>query len=197
MLRVFFPGNRLDVSHIKSHMVRNPRRDKGKWLTWRSYDDLIKIAAVDLSAEIVTIPRFIVMQWGTEDILFLHHWNSTPDTFLFAFANKTSLQNLLRAIYRLTRICLAKFIPLAVKLPVKYHLKDSAVFIRCCDYHLVTQIGYCDYFDPQFFAWTQREPITLWQILDIVTILPLSRGSHNIRYLLYREKYQHKILTYR
>ena len=95
--------------------------------------------------------------------------------------NKTSLQNLLRAIYRLTRICLAKFIPLAVRLAVKYHLKDSAVFIRCCDYHLVTKIGYCEYFDPQFFAWTQREPITLWQLLDIVTILPCPEGKHNIR----------------
>ena len=61
----------------------------------------------------------------------------------------------------------------------------STVDIGYCDYNLVTNIGYGDNFLLQFSAYPQTDHITLWQILDIVTILPLSRGSHNIRYLLY------------
>ena len=57
----------------------------------------------------------------------------------------------------------------------------STVLIGYCDYHLVTKIGYWDYSNPIFSAWTQRAFIALWQILDIVTILLCPEGTHNIR----------------
>ena len=59
------------------------------------------------------------------------------------------------------------------------------VGIRYCDYHLVTNIWYCDYFATSIRYPDRTICITLWQILDSVTILTRSQGSYNIRYLLY------------
>ena len=60
----------------------------------------------------------------------------------------------------------------------------TTVDIGYCDYHLVTNIGYCDYFLALIWFSDIINTITLWQILHIVTVLAVSRGSHNIRYPL-------------
>ena len=58
--------------------------------------------------------------------------------------------------------------------------------IRYCYYHLVTNIGYCDYLPAVIWISDRANLIASFQISGIVTILALSQGSHNIRYLLYR-----------
>ena len=57
----------------------------------------------------------------------------------------------------------------------------STVFIGYCDCHLVIKIR-CDSFD------IKRAYCALRQLLDIMTILPCPKGSHNIRYRLYQYK---------
>ena len=60
---------------------------------------------------------------------------------------------------------------------------DTTIGIGYCDYHLVTNIGYCDYLPALICFSDVIILIALWQISDIVTVLAMSWGSHNIRYL--------------
>ena len=64
---------------------------------------------------------------------------------------------------------------------------ESTVGTGYCDYRLVTKIGYCDFLPALIWFSDRINYITLWQISDIVTVLAMSRGSHNIPFLLYIE----------
>ena len=84
---------------------------------------------------------------------------------------------------------LSPFSKLRLLTPSRYCLSDypSTVETGYCDYHLVTKIGYYDYLVTLIWVFARTVYIALWQKMDIVTILALSRGSHNIWFLLYQD----------
>ena len=97
--------------------------------------------------------------------------------------------------YSEVQICILKRSaqPLIDKNPSEAITFLITVGMGYCDYHLVTLvsvlIGYCDYFPNSQvnFSTVALLPCDylLVILLDIVTILAMSQGSHNIQCLLY------------
>ena len=74
-----------------------------------------------------------------------------------------------------------------------YHQVDPGLYgwiwiqldVGYCYYHLVTNIGFCDYFANPWLIPNFGRIVILWLILPCDYFLSWSQGSHNILYPLY------------
>lgn len=72
-----------------------------------------------------------------------------------------------------------------IKMPADIILFVNDLFIECDVQYVLDIVTFQDYFLAFIWFSDKTKLITNWQISDIVTILARSRGSHNVRYLLY------------